>query len=81
MRLAWGGGWGGGVLARSLETTAQSTKFAFTLYSALSLKRFKHFRTFKTCGKLEGEVILNRLVQQTLNYGFCFHPWVMKSHV
>lgn len=50
MRLAWG------VLARSLETTAQSTKFAFTLYSALFSKRFKSFTTFKTCGKLEGGV-------------------------
>ena len=48
MRLAWG------VLARSLETTAQSTKFAFTLYSALFSKRVKSFTTFKTCGKLEG---------------------------
>lgn len=75
MRLAWG------VLARPLETTAQSTKFAFTLDSALFSKRFKSFRTFKTCGKLEGEVILNRLVQQALNNGFCFHPWVMKSNV
>lgn len=79
MRLAWG------VLARSLETTAQSTKFAFTLYSALFSKRFKSFMTFKTCGKLEsgggGGVILNRLVQQALNNGFCFHLWVMKSNV
>lgn len=50
------------------------------LYSRKDLRVLRLLRLVESW-RAGGWVILNRLVQQALNNGFCFHLWVMKSNV
>lgn len=73
-------GGGGGGSCKIFGDHSPKHQVTFTLYSALFLKRFKRFRTFKTCGKLE-EVILNKAGAADSELWLLFHPWVIESHV
>lgn len=65
-----GSGWCDGFLEHLWETITQSTKFIFILCSLRLCAVWE--RNFRTCGKLEGEIILNRVVQEALSSGPVF---------